>query len=366
MPTLRPHSPLLEEKTLRIALAALRMITQAKSRVILVEDSHSANLLDALGDLGATYIVSNLSQLDCYHLPASDRRHSADLVMQLCKAAVTVESYESDCVEGSRLAERFKSRLRALVDRDICTGYDPLTAAEGKMPPCKHQASLDSCPQIRSTPLNDIECTAFALRIGKIAEATGSKALLCGELNLPPDATQELVGAEVMKEWLVPLFCIRSRFARQSPPRSAKGICGLIGTGEFVRVLARSPAERGVKLARLAPPSYRSFSDKEAQILETEIEAIISKPECWPHFVHGHDLVQLMAVLQARASGFPFLQLRDFDCSDISQLDTTDGFKLIREWERKLVQQVRSIVLPNRTSLPGDEFPNELLRRLQD
>lgn len=365
MSAFRPQSPLLDEKTRSNALSALRMLTQVKSRVILVEDSQTANLISTVVDPGSTAIVSNLAQLGCVHLLATERRHCADLVIELCEAAVLVTANEPEEAAELRLAERFKSRLRALVDRDICAKYDPLTASEGRFPPCKHQASLDRCALVRSTPLNDIECTAFALRIGQIAEATGTKTLLCGELNLELDIAQDLMGAEVMREWLIPLFCIRSRFARQSPPRSAKGMCVLIGTGEFARTLARSPAERGVKLAKLAPPSYRSFADRDARILEAEIDAVISRPECWPHFVHGHDLVQLMAVWQARASGLPFLHLSDFDCSDVSQIDSTFGFKTLRDWEHSLVQRVKSIVMPRASDSQNDQFLTDLLQRLQ-
>lgn len=366
MPELRPQSPLIDERTLSIALSALRHLTQVKSRVILVEDSQTANIIGSQVDPGSTAFVFNLSQLDCRHLPPAERRHCADLVIELCEAAASMTIDERGPPAISRLADRFRSRLRAVVDRDICVKYDPLTASEGTIPPCRHQAALERCALVRSTPLNDVECTAFLPRIGQFAEAAGVRELVCEELNLAGDIAQDLMGAQVTREWLIPLFCIRSRFARQSPPRSAKGMCVLIGTGEFTKILARTPAERGVKLAKLAPPPHRSFTDREAQRLHAEIDAVISRPECWPYFVHGHDLVQLLAVCHARASGLPFLSLSDFDCSDGSQLDSTVGFRTMRDWEFKLVQGAISSVLPRAADVQKDRFLAELLQRLQD
>jgi hypothetical protein len=352
----RAQTALPEASTLNIAVAALRHLTLVHEHVIIVEDAQTARLLrDLTGS--STKFVSSLSQLDCRHLPNDQLRHCADVVIAISEAA-------TETAPGTVVASRFRARLRALVDRDICPSYAPLSVLAGQAPPCRHQAALNRCPLLRTTPLNDVESTVFALRIGGIARMTASASLICEELGLTPDATDDAIGRRVMTEWLIPLFCIRSFFARTTPPQTTKGICALIGTGAFAMTLARSPSERGVKLAKALPFSRSVLSADQTKALAREIDAVVAADSQWPNFVHGHDLIQVMAVWRARASGSGFLTSDKFSCSSPSQISTTAGFEVMKSWEQDLANCACELLEPVRSKLVPDLYTTELLRRI--
>ena len=291
-----------------IAFAALRYLAMAGSFVVVVEDLATVDLLAKLPASTRALFVSNLRQLGCGHLTAEDSRHSARKVINLVDYAVQ----QAKALATEDVTSVLASQLRGLVDRDICPSYSPLAAANGTEPPSKHAADLSRILQLRSTPLNDIESTFFANDIGSLLAALDVIDIARVELRLPVGSSGSKIGQAFVREWLVPLFCVRSFFMRQSPALSSKGISALIGIWALPQLVADSGPERGVQIAQSVPNRPGALLPPQLDGLRAELDAADAAQMFWAQFVHGHDLMQILGMLRAQERGDPSIPMKNF------------------------------------------------------
>ena len=298
------------------ALAALRHLAQQHyDYLIVVEDQATKDLLESVALDQRKFIASNLRQLGCDRLTFEAARHSAKVVIELIEFANT--QLETAGRNGSE--HLLLKQLRGVVDRDICPSYSPRSAAIGLPPPSRHASALATVRQLRCTPLNDVETTMFVDDLARLLERLEVVQQAAMDFDLPPDCSSSQVADTIVREWLVPLFCVRSFFARQTPPIRTKNLAVLIGTWALPRMVASSGLERGLQIAQSVPGAFDALLPDQLEDLRCELEAASNARELWSHLVHGHDLMRVLGMLCALATGAGPIPAADFST------ETTDG-----------------------------------------
>lgn len=319
-----------------IAVAALRHLIQAQThRLYIVEDAGTSRIMNAVTPRGSYAFFHNLRQLGCKHYSYFDSRLNRETVLELVTAISNyLHSQPIDAVSAERLAH-LKRAISALVDRDIPEGFLP-TSLNGQM--SLHPRSFgkpNSSIRVVTTPLNDIESTAFTEQIDLIVDRLEIREELAASLLTTKDAN---LGAALIRQWLVPMFVVRSVFAYMRPKISTRGFYKLIGTNWMT---AHAGLERGLfalACARSTNPDRRWRNAQNEQLLVDETREALKDSANHHHLIHGHDLCRVLAAqLIIRRSGKPiadaeFLttneQVSFRDCNGVRELEQAENYVL--------------------------------------
>jgi hypothetical protein len=342
-----------DEHTLKVAFASLRHLAQGGAELlVVVEDDTTAALVRAAVPPIRALFVSNLAQLGCSHLPQSQRRHSAALVIEILSYA----EHELSSIAHRDKCALVAAKLRGLVDRDICPTYSPRQARSGTKPPTKHAHALSACTLLRCTPLNDIESTFFVAHIASLMEAVSLLGCAREELGLDASASSDEAVSSMVQEWLLPLYCVRSFFARQSPAISARGLSMLVGTWSLPKLIASTPAERAVQIAKSVLPVGRLLTQSMEAELVAEVDAALHAEPLWPYLIHGHDLIRVLGMLHSFACQQASIPSSKFFALAEKPDSYTEGMRELASRERVFVDVAR-----NKLSTSGNAHVAELI-----
>jgi hypothetical protein len=342
--------------TLSVAFAGLRHLAQRDAELlVVVEDQTTAALVSEAVPPTRTLFISNLEQLGCRHLSPKQRRHSAATVIEILGYAqnqLMSSSFRDSCA-------LLKAKLRGLVDRDICPTYSPRQALSGIAPPSKHARAISACASLRSTPLNDIEATFFVDNVSQLMDAASLLDSAQSALGLNAYTSADEAARNMIQEWLLPLFCVRSFLARQSPAISARRLPMLIGSWALPKLIASNSAERGIQIVKSVLPAGRLLIRREEEQLIDEIDAALEARELWPHLVHGHDLLRVLGMLHSFTRGEGAIPASAFVVQANESDSVSEGLRELNRRERALVDFARG-----KTSTMGNVHVADLIARL--